>query len=64
MFAIQHHIVLYLFRPALLRLMSRRFAGSTGEALETLRKKAQQAQHVNGYLQLHVSENILAISVT
>jgi hypothetical protein len=32
----------------LLHLMSRRFAGSAGEALEMLGKMAQQAQHISG----------------
>jgi hypothetical protein len=40
----------------MLRLVSRRFAGSAGEALETLGNLAQQAQHVNGYLKCLLSE--------
>jgi hypothetical protein len=36
---------------AVLRFVLRRIAGSAAEALETLGKKEQQAQHVNGYFQ-------------
>jgi hypothetical protein len=48
----------------MLRFMSRRFAGSTGEALIIQGNWAQQAQYVNGYLQYRFILNIIVLSDT
>src|ERR1700687_5284913 len=47
-------VVQYMPSPArrMLRFMSRRFAGTTGEALEMLGKMAQQAQHKKRFISL------------